>query len=363
MRAHRSLRKVSALLAIAVAGVAFAACGSDDASGSGTDTGNTTATASTEPVALRLGYFPNVTHAPALVGLEGGIFEKNLGDNVTLEPKAFNAGGDVITAILSGELDASFIGPGPAISGFQQSNGEAVRIVSGAASGGAFLVTKPGIKNVDDLEGKRLATPQLGNTQDVALRAWLKEEGLETDTSGGGDVSILPQENSVTLTAFQQGQIDGAWVPEPWATRLVDEGGGKILVDEADLWPDGKFVTTHVIVATSFLNDHPDVVKQLIEGNLAAIEYIGSNRKKAEQYTASGIDKATGKPIAPELVTASFDTIEFTHDPIPTSLVKDAEDAYGVGLIDSADVKGIYDLKILNRILKAEGEPAVEVRA
>jgi NitT/TauT family transport system substrate-binding protein len=358
MRTHRSLPITTALLAFVVGAAVFAACGSDDDSSSSANASPDTK-ASTEPVTLRLGYFPNVTHAPALVGLEGGIFEENLGQNVTLETKPFNAGGDVVTAILAGELDASFIGPGPAISGFQQSNGEAVRIVSGAASGGAFLVTKPDITSVDDLEGKTLATPQLGNTQDVALRAWLEEEGLDTDTSGGGDVSIVPQENSVTLTSFQQGQIDGAWVPEPWATRLVDEGGGRILVDEADLWPDGKFVTTHLIVATSFLNDHPDVVKQLIEGNLAAIEYIDTNRAKAEEYTATGIDEATGKPIAPELVTASFDSIEFTHDPIPTSLVKDAKDAYGVGLIDSDDVEGIYDLKLLNEILTARGDAAI----
>jgi NitT/TauT family transport system substrate-binding protein len=278
---------------------------------------------------------------------------------VTLEPKSFNAGPDVITALFSGALDASFIGPGPSISGFQQSNGEAIRIVSGAASGGAFLVVKPGIKDADDLKGKTLSTPQLGNTQDVALRAWLKEEGLSTDTSGGGDVSILPQENSLTLTTFQSGDIDGAWVPEPWATRLVEEGGGKILVDEADLWPDGKYVTTNVIVNTSFLNDHPDVVKQLIEGEREAIRSIATNPKKAEQLTATGIEEASGKPIAPELVTASFKNLTFTLDPIPASLKKDARDAYDLGLIDSADVKGIYDLKLLNEVLRANGEPAV----
>jgi NitT/TauT family transport system substrate-binding protein len=363
MRAHRSLRLSTTIAAIVVAGVAFAACGSDDGGGSSASAGATPETkASTEPVTLRLGYFPNVTHAPAIVGIEGGIFEKSFSDNVTLEPTSFNAGPDVITAILAGQLDASFIGPGPSISGFQQSNGEAIRIVSGAASGGAFLVVKPEIKDVDDLKGKTLSTPQLGNTQDVALRAWLKEEGLETDTSGGGDVSILPQENSLTLTTFQSGDIDGAWVPEPWATRLIEEGGGKILVDEADLWPDGKYVTTNVIVATSFLNDHPDVVKQLIEGEIDSIDYIETNTKKAEEYTATGIEKASGKPIAPELVTASFENLTFTVDPIPSSLVKDAKDAKALGLIDSADVKGVYDLKILNRVLKANGEPAIEVR-
>jgi NitT/TauT family transport system substrate-binding protein len=360
MRTHRSLRITSSILALMVAGVAFAACSSDDDSSSSTSAGATPETkASSEPVTLRLGYFPNVTHAPAIVGIEGGIFEKNFAKNVTLEPTSFNAGPDVITAIFSGALDASFIGPGPSISGFQQSNGEAIRIVSGAASGGAFLVVKPDIKKPADLKGKTLSTPQLGNTQDVALRAWLKEKGLSTDTSGGGDVSILPQENSLTLTTFQSGDIDGAWVPEPWATRRVKEGGGKILVDEADLWPDGKYVTTNVIVGTSFLNDHPDVVKQLIEGELASINYIRTNRAKAEELTATGIESASGKPIAPELVTASFENLTFTVDPIPSSLVKDARDAHELGLIDSADVKGIYDLKILNEVLKAKGQAAI----
>jgi NitT/TauT family transport system substrate-binding protein len=359
MKRHRAFRSTIALLAVVLAGSALAACGSDSDSSSGTDS-STTTKPSNEPVTLRLGYFPNVTHAPALVGIEGGLFEKNLGKNVTLETTSFNAGGDVITALLAGELDASYIGPGPSISGFQQSNGEALRIVSGAATGGAYLVTKPDIKSAKDLKGKTISTPQLGNTQDVALRAWLKTEGLSSDTAGGGDVSILPQENSLTLTTFQAGDIDGAWVPEPWATRLINEGGGKILVDEADLWPDGKFVTTNVIVATGFLNDHPDVVKQLIEGNIASIDYIKSDPAKAEEYTATAIEKATGKPIAPELVTASFKNLTFTVDPVPSSLEKDAKDAFDVGLIDSADVKGIYDLKILNEILKAKGEPTIK---
>jgi NitT/TauT family transport system substrate-binding protein len=359
MRRHRAFRTSIALLAVVVAGAALAACGSDDKSGSDTTTTSGSG-ASTEPVTIRLGYFPNVTHAPALVGIQGNIFKDNFGKNVTLEPTSFNAGGDVITAMFAGELDASFIGPGPSISGFQKSDGKALRIVSGSTSGGAYLVVKPDIKNAADLKGKKIATPQLGNTQDVALRAWLKEKGLSSDTSGGGDVSILPQENSVTLTSFQQGQIDGAWVPEPWATRLIEEGGAKILVDERDLWPDGRYVTANVIVSTDFLTDHPDVVKQLIEGEIAAIDYIKKSPAKAESLAGEAIESATGKPIAPELVTASFKNQELTVDPIPSSLVKDAKDAFAVGLIDSADVKGIYDLKILNEILKAKGEAAIK---
>lgn len=294
------------------------------------------------------------------MGIEGGIFKKHLGDNVTLETSSFNAGGDVITALFAGEIDASFVGPGPSISGFQKSNGEALRVVAGATSGGAYLVVKPGITKPDDLKGKTISTPQLGNTQDVALRAWLKEKGLAADTSGGGDVSILPQENSLTLTTFQSGDIDGAWVPEPWSTRLIKEGGGKVLVDEADLWPGGKFVTTNLVVSTSFLKDHPDVVKRLIESEIDAINYIRSSPSKAEGLAAKGIEAVTGKPIAAELVTASFENQTFTVDPIPSSLVKDAKDAYDVGLIDSPDVNGIYDLEILNEILKAKGEATIK---
>lgn len=357
LRTSKVLIPLLLLVALVVA-----ACGSDDKSGSGSnDTSATTsAKASNEPVTLRLGYFPNVTHAPALIGVEGGLFEQNLGDNVTLETTPFNAGPDAITAIYSGALDATFIGPSPAISGYQKSDGKALRVVSGAASGGAFFVTKPGIDKPEDLKGKKIATPQLGNTQDVALRKWLEDEGLSSDTSGGGDVSIIPQENSTTLTTFQQGQIDGAWVPEPWATRLVEEGGGKIFLDEAELWPDGKYVTTHLIVRTGFLEEHPEVVRQLIEGEIAAIELIEKDPAEAKRLTGEGILKGSGKELKPELIDASFKTIEFTVDPIASSLRKDAQDAVDVGLATSADVKGLYDLKILNQILKDQNKPTVK---
>jgi len=313
---------------------------------------------------VRLGYFPNVTHAPALVGLEEGFFEDALGDT-TLETQFFNAGPDVITALLSDSLDASYIGPNPTVAAFTQSDG-AVQVVSGAASGGAYLVVKPDIKNAKDLEGKTLASPQLGNTQDVALRSWLKKKGLETDTAGGGDVKIQPQENSVTLTSFQDDAIDGAWVPEPWATRLVDEGGGKILVDEADLWPDGKYVTTNLLVNKAFLDDNPDIVQRLLTGHVEAVDFINDSatRAKAEEDVVNRIGADTGKPIAAELVTASFDNITFTEDPIPTSLEQSAKDAASLGLpgavaLSKADIKALYNLKALNKVLKKNGQPTL----
>jgi NitT/TauT family transport system substrate-binding protein len=308
---------------------------------------------------IRLGYFPNVTHATAIVGVESGVFQEKLG-RTQLDTSTFSAGPQVVEALNSGALDASYIGPNPAINAFAQSGGEAIRIISGATSGGAFLVVKPDTKNAKDLKAKKVASPQLGNTQDVALRTWLKKKGLKTDTAGGGDVSIVPQENAQTLDLFKQGQIDGAWVPEPWATRLVQEGGGKVLVDERKLWPNGQYVTTHLIVRTKFLDDYPDVVKKLLEGHVAANALIRDDPARAKQLVGQGIDKATGKPIAPELVSASFENLTFTNDPIAPSLRKSAKDAEAVGLLKAVDLKGIYNLKLLNQVLRQQGDPSLK---
>jgi len=315
-----------------------------------------------EQVTLRLGYFPNVTHASAIVGVEGGLFEDKLGSGVKLELSTFNAGPAAVEALFADALDATYVGPNPAINAFAQSDGEAIRIISGATSGGAFLVVKPEITKVKDLKGTVIASPQLGNTQDVALRSYLKKKGLDTDTEGGGDVSIRPQDNALTLQLFQSGDIDGAWVPQPWAERLISEGGGKVLVDERDLWPAGKYVTTQLIVRTAYLDEHPDVVQKLLEGQVAANDFVNNNREVAENLVASGIERATGKAIAPELVKATFDTVTFTNDPIASSLKKSAKDAVAVGLLEPVNLKGIYNLKLLNKVLKKAGQPTVSAK-
>jgi NitT/TauT family transport system substrate-binding protein len=344
---------------LAGAALLAAACGDDGGTSSPSATEAGGAATTEKPTTVRLGYFPNVTHATAIVGTEKGIFAEKLGAN-KLDTKTFNAGPDGVTAILAGALDASYIGPNPAINAFAQSNGEAIRVISGATSGGAFLVVKPEINSAADLKGKKIATPQLGNTQDVALRYWLKQQGFKTDPQGGGDVSVLPQDNAQTLETFKSGAIQGAWVPEPWGTRLIQEGGGKVLLDEKTLWPNGQFVTTHLIVSTKFLKDHPDAVKRLVEGQVAANDYIAKNPDDAKKVVNDGITKYTGKGIAPAVIDAAWKNLTFTNDPVASSLISSAQHAEEVGLLKPTKLDGIYDLTSLNAILKTANLPEVK---
>ena len=350
-------RLVRAGAALAALALVAAACGGDDSGSGSDDTGG----GGSETTTLKLGYFANVTHAPAILGVDKGFFQEALGDGVTIEVSTFNSGTEAAEALLSGAIDATFIGPNPAINGYAQTleEGGALRIVSGTTSGGASLVVKPEINSPADLAGTKLATPSLGNTQDVALRAWLIEQGFETDTAGGGDVSILPQDNADTLTTFIDGAIDGAWVPEPWATRLVLEGGGKVLLNEADLWPDGQFVTTHLIVGTEYLEENPTVVTGLLNGLLDTIDWIEANTAEAEAATNDGIEKITTKRLGDETIAGAWQNLTFTADPIASSLQKSAEDAVKVELLDPVDLDGIYDLSLLNAVLKERGLPEV----
>jgi sulfonate transport system substrate-binding protein len=335
-------------LAAAAALLLLTACGAD---------------ASTAPsdgaLTLRLGFFPNLTHAPALVGVRKGFFANALGSKVTIEAHTFNAGGDAVTAILSGAVDATFVGPNPTTNAFSRSHGEAIRVIAGATSGGALLVVKPTIAAAPGLKGAKIADPQLGGTQDVALRWYLQSQGLKTDTAGGGDVHVLPQDNAQTLTAFKQGQIDGAWVPEPWASRLVVEGGGKVLVDERQLWPQGMFVTTNLIVSTAFLRAHSQSVKALLEGLYAANAYLNADPADAQRVTNDAVAEISGKRLAAGVVSAAWQHMTFTLDPLAGTLKSSADHAHGVGLLGEVDLRGLYDLALLNQVLAAHNQPAV----
>jgi NitT/TauT family transport system substrate-binding protein len=354
------LRSRSAPLLVVVALVA-GACGGGSAEKGATTGGESSVpgSAAAAPASLRLGYYPNLTHATAIVGVEKGFIQKHLG-NVKLQTSIFNAGPDAVTALFGSQIDATYVGPNPAINAYQKSNGQAIRIIAGSTSGGASLVVKPEIKGAAGLKGKTLATPQLGNTQDVALRAWLKSKGLKTDTQGGGDVEIKPQDNAQSLETFKSGQIEGAWVPEPWATRLIQEGGGKVLVDERDLWPDGKFVTTHLVVRTEFLKQYPDTVKRLLEGHLEANKFIQDHSAEAKKVVNQGIEAITTKKTPDVVLDAAWKNLTFTIDPIASSLKKSAENAVALGLLQPVDLKGIYDLGPLNELLKAAGENQVK---
>jgi NitT/TauT family transport system substrate-binding protein len=313
-------------------------------------------------VTMRVGYFPNITHSQALVGVARGDFSKALGQNVTLDVKVFNAGPSAIEAMFAGQLDLSYIGPNPAINGYVKSNGQALRVIAGATSGGAALIIRPdaNIARPEDLAGKKIASPQLGNTQDVALRAYLAAHGLKP-TEKGGDVQVIPTDNPQILDLFRQKQIDGAWVPEPWATRLIVDGGGVLFLDERDLWPGGDFVTTNIIVNTRFLKEHPDLVKAWLRAHVETTLWELANPDQAKQIANDEIKRLTGKALTQAVVDGAWSRMRATYDPISTSLIKSADSAYTAGFLkDKPDLSGIYDLTLLNQVLKEKGLPPVK---
>src|SRR5882757_5023866 len=330
-------------------------CGSSSASsGSGS-----TSSGSSSHVTLRLGFLANITHAPALVGLNKGFFTKNLGNGVTLKTSVFSSGTEETTALLAGQLDAAYVGPNPAINAWQKSSGKAIKIISGAASGGAALVVKPSITSASQLKGQKLATPSLGNTEDVALRYWLKQHGLTTTQTGGGDVAVTPiKPNSAAVLQFKSGQIAGGWEPAPYDSEMVADGG-KVLVNEATLWPGGKFVTTNLVVSQAFLAAHAGVVSNLLKGQIQANDYIKNDTSAAETAANAELTTLLGKGLKASALAESFKEITFTNDPIASSLATDAKHAVAVGLLKPVNLNGIYDLGPLNALLKANGEPQV----
>lgn len=307
---------------------------------------------------VRIGFFANVTHSPALVGQELGYFSKYLTKEKTaVEFIAFNAGPAAIEAMKAGAIDVTYIGPNPAINGYASTKGSLLKIVSGSTSGGAELVVKQDINSVEDLKGKKIATPQLGNTQDVALRSWLKSKGLQTTITGGGDVTVIPTENAQSLALFQRGDIDGAWLPEPWSTRLVIEAGAKVLVDEKTLWPKGQFVTTHIISNSDFLKKYPGTIRSVLNAHLDSLNYISKNSVASQDIVQKQIEKWTGKRLADAVMARAWKNLNFTWDPISASLEKSADDAVEAGLLTtlgSRGINGIYDLRIINSILKSK---------
>lgn len=301
---------------------------------------------------IRVSHFPNITHAQAIVGHANGAFQKAIGRPI--DWKVFNAGPAAMEALSAGHIDIAYVGPNPAINAYIRSEGAALRVVAGAASGGASLVLHPksGIQADADFAGKKITTPQLGNTQDVAAREWLVAHGHQTREKGG-TVSVLPIPNPEQLILFQKGEIDAAWAPEPWATRLIQETGGKRYMDERSLWPDRQFCTALVVVRKAFLEANPDVVKKFLEAHVEVTEWIKANSEQARNLVNSEIGREMGKPLPDRLLEESWKWFDVTYDPLSATLQRSADSAFKLGFLGRTrpDLKAIADLKLLNEVL------------
>ena len=312
-----------------------------------------------QPGVVRIGYFPNVTHGQALYARSTGSFEKQLGTKV--QWVAFNAGPTAIESLFADAIDATYIGPGPAVNGFVKSRGEKFVIVAGAASGGAGLVVRndAGIASDKDFQGKKVATPQLGNTQDIAARVWLNEKGLKLKERGG-TVALMPIANPDQLTLFQKKEIDAAWTVEPWLSRLELEAGGKLYLDEKTIWPDGKYVTTHLVVSREFLQKNPEAVKKLLNAHIEATQALNKDKTAAASLLNAQLSKETGKALKEEVIQRALERVEFTWEPVSSSLYKGAEQAHQIGFIKTKpNLNGIYALNPLNAVLKERQLPEV----
>lgn len=308
---------------------------------------------------VKIGYFPNLTHATALVGVQEGLFQKELG-GTAVKTATFNAGPSEIEALNAGSIDIGWIGPSPAINGYTKSKGQSLRIIGGSASGGVKLVVNPSkVTSLDGLKGKKIATPQLGNTQDVAFLNWIADKGWKVDAqSGKGDVDVVRTDNKITPDAFKSGSIDGAWVPEPTASKLVAEGG-KVLLDESDLWPDKQFVITNIIVSQKFLKEHPDVVEAVLRGSVKTNEWIVTHPDQAKASANAALKNLSGKALPADILDPAWKSIKILDDPLAASLQAQADHAAKSGLLKKPDLAGIYDLDPLNQVLKSLGRPQV----
>ena len=304
---------------------------------------------------IRVGYFPNITHAQALLGVADGSFQRALGPTVKIETFIFNAGPSVIEAMMAGQLDLAYIGPNPAINGYIKTRGQLLKIIAGAASGGAGLVLRAdlNIKKVGQLSGLKIATPQMGNTQDVALRYFLRVNGLKP-TEQGGTVQVIPIANPDQLNLMRKKEIAGAWGVEPWVSRLIAETNGVLFKDERDLWPKGQFVTANIIVSKAFLKRNPLLVEKWLKAHVEITQRINTNLEEAQKLVNQEIKKITGKPLPDQIVAQAFTRFEVTYDPLMNSMFASADHAFELGFLGKKkpDLKNIYEIGILNRVLK-----------
>lgn len=298
---------------------------------------------------FRLGYFPNLTHAQALVGVSDGTFARGL--SAPFEARRFNAGPAAMEALLSGDLDAAYVGPGPASIAFLRTHGEALRVVAGAVSGGAVLVVRPEVGGPHDLVGRRVASPQLGNTQDVSLRTWLHAQGL-SEGEGPGAVQVTPIANADMAGLLVRGDLAGAWVPEPWGALLRERVRGRILVDERTLWPGGRFPTTVLVVSTRALRERRAQVAALVSAHLALTQRWARDPSGFARAADGVFGALTGKPLPPAVTAEAFTRMDPTSDPMEPALAELARRAQSLGYAPAGEVSGMVDGSLLQELAR-----------
>src|SRR5579872_4167178 len=310
---------------------------------------------------LRIGYFPNINHAQAVIGVGNGDFQNALG-SVKIESQVFNAGPAAIEALFANRIDVAYVGPNPAINGYLKSDGQGLKIIAGVSSGGAVFVIRndSGITTVHDFAGKKFASPQLGNTQDVALRSYLLKNGYKT-SENGGNVTILPAASADIVTMMSKKDIDGAWVPEPWGTILTKQANGKVFLDERDLWPNGKFATALLVARTDYLQSHPDIIQKLLEAHVKETVWINNNKDASIKEFNVQLQALTGKTIPNDVISEAFSRMDITYDPVKSSVSKSADDAFDLGFLGNKkpDLSNIFDLSILDKVLQEQNLPVI----
>ena len=307
-----------------------------------------------ESAVVRVACFPNVTHAQALISKADGSSQKSLGNDIKLEWKIFNSGTSEIEAFLAGELDLGYIGPVPAINAFVKTNGD-IQIISGAVSGGALVVARNdlNIKTLKDLQGKKIAVPSFGNTQDIMLRIMLANAGLK-DTSNGGSIEIIPVKNPEVKTLFDQHQIDAAFVPEPWGSQLVKDANAKIVFDTYHTWRNGDYPTTVIIARKEFIQEHPKIVSAFLRNHVDLTEYYSIKTEELQNIINKEIKASTGSKLAEDVLKNSSHNIQLTYDPQRAALDELAKAMYEGKFIDEqVDIKGLLNMDILNSIVTA----------
>lgn len=343
------LKRVGTFLIAITIATSFLGCSSNRNSSSDSNT------------KVRVGFFPNITHSQALIGKNQGRFQKLLGNKYSIEWKQFNAGPAEIEALLAGELDIGYIGPGPAVNGYARSKGE-IQIIAGASDAGAVLVARKDvdIKDVKDLQGKKVAIPQFGNTQDLSLRALLKENGLK-DKTKGGNVEIVRAENPDIKTLLDQNRIDAALVPEPWGARLEKEIGVKLVLDYNKVWREGQYSTAVIVARKDFIKSHPEVIENFLKAHVDITDYMNENKESAKSVINDEIGKLTKKPLAKEVLNNSFKRITSTNDPEKQSIEEMTDLSVSVGFLrERPDLKDLFNLDILNKVLKEKGKQEIK---